>query len=731
MGSTRLSRREFVAAAGGTMAMALAGGIHAAPVARPIRAGACAIDITPIKFPVRVNGSFTERLATRAHDRLHARCLALDDGTTRLAIVVVDNLLITREYLDAVKQKAHAATGLPIERMLISATHTHSAPALMTTGATRVSEDYARYLPGRIVEAIKGALTNLAPARVGWAVRRAPAYTNCRRWILRSDRMRRDPFGGRTVQANMHPGYSNPSFVGPAGPADDALSILSVQSLDGRPLALLGNFSMHYGGASPVSADFCGVFSRTIGPKLGVKKGDPPFVGILSQGTSGDLHWMDYSLPRRRPLNRFRIGEGLADIAAKAYKSIKHHERVPLAMVERKLPLKVRVPDAKRMAWAKPIYDRWAKKPPEKQWPRSKREVYACQQVFLAGMPTDELRLQVIRVGEFGIAAMPNEMFGITGLKIKALSPLAATMNIELANGASGYIPPPAQHCLGGYTTWETGTARLEVDAAPKIAEELVRMLEEVSGRRRRKLVEQQGPYAKAVLGAKPLAYWRLSEFEGPRALDSSGNGNHGTYEARIAFHLDGPQADGFCGRGVCNRAAHFAGGRLGAVVKGLGDIYSVEFWVWNGFPTNARPVTGYLFSRGTDGAHGAPGDHLAISGTHGDAGKLAFCNGNALAEILPGHTKLAPRTWYHVAMVRDGVDVKVYLNGNRTAEIASQAAIGYPDGVSRLFFGGRNDNFANFEGKLDEIAVYGRALSPKEVAEHFAVAGRLELARA
>ena len=70
----------------------------------------------------------------------------------------------------------------------------------------------------------------------------------------------------------------------------------------------------------------------------------------------------------------------------------------------------------------------------------------------------------------------------------------------------------------------------------------------------------------------------------------------------------------------------------------------------------------------------------------------------------------MAVKTWYHVVLVRDGRKVAVYLNGNTE-----------PDGPERLFVGGRNDNFANFAGKIDEVAFYDRVLTPDEVARHYA----------
>lgn len=44
------------------------------------RAGAFAIDVTPLELPVIVNGGMSERLVDKIEDRLHARCLVLDDG---------------------------------------------------------------------------------------------------------------------------------------------------------------------------------------------------------------------------------------------------------------------------------------------------------------------------------------------------------------------------------------------------------------------------------------------------------------------------------------------------------------------------------------------------------------------------------------------------------------------------------------------------------------------------
>jgi hypothetical protein len=91
------------------------------------------------------------------------------------------------------------------------------------------------------------------------------------------------------------------------------------------------------------------------------------------------------------------------------------------------------------------------------------------------------LKLQALRVGEFAIATSPCETYGSTGLAIKQGSPFALTMVIELANGCSGYLPPPEQFELGGYTTWRARTSYLEVGAEPRIRESLDELLDIVA----------------------------------------------------------------------------------------------------------------------------------------------------------------------------------------------------------------------------------------------------------
>ena len=321
----------------------------------PLRVGVYALDVTPTHFPVIVNGMFEERTADHDVDPLFARTYVFDDGATRIAIVVVDSCMLPRELLDVAKTEASKRTGIPIDHMLISATHTHSAPASMGCLGSRPDPDYPAFLIPRIAQAIQKANDQLQPAQIGFAKFRAPNYTYCRRYIRRSDRIIKDPFGDPTVRANMHPGFLSPDAIGPSGPVDDELSLLAIQTRDGKPLGVLANFSMHYVSSPLLSSDYFGRFAQYLAKRLDGSDGSTSCIVSMSQGTSGDLASMNYNAgPVQTRLRRVR-GRTCRSCRRRRYRDVKYSHDVPLAIREAKLTLQRRVPSAERLAWAKKI----------------------------------------------------------------------------------------------------------------------------------------------------------------------------------------------------------------------------------------------------------------------------------------------------------------------------------------------------------------------------------------
>jgi len=231
--------------------------------------------------------------------------------------------------------------------------------------------------------------------------------------------------------------------------------------------------------------------------------------------------------------------------------------------------------------------------------------------------------------------------------------------------------------------------------------------------------------YAQAVAASRPVAWWRMDTLRGRQVEDATGHGNGALCEDAVTVLPPGGPSAGAAEESG-NRAACLTGGRLKVTIEPLADTYSVEFWFANSTPHTARPVTGYLLSRGPEGPEGTPGDSLGISGTSAidtvPPGRLFFYNGDAAKQVV-GTTELPFESWNHLVLVRDGQHIRVYLNGE--LEVSGEAAKLYPDGAVPLFVGGRNDNFGNFLGKIAEPAVYDRALTSAEVVRHYRAARR------
>ncbi len=671
------------------------------------RCGAAVIDVTPQKLPVIVNGGMLSRSLDKIKTRVNARAVVFSDGESELAIVIVDSCMIGRVLLDDVKALASLRTKIPRDRILIAATHAHSAPASMGALGTDADPDYVPFLRDRLVEVIANAEARLEPAQIGFARTSAPEHTALRQWIRRPDRIAEDPFGNATVRANMHAGANWDDVVGEAGPKDPELSLISVQTRDGRPLAMLANFSMHYFSDNDISADYFGLFAE--GLKLHLAP-ESDFVGIMSHGCSGDIWRRDYTRPEswNPGLTIDRYAEELLNLALKSCDSITYRHDIRIAMAEERLKLKYRVPDRQLLEWAQRTIAAMGDRMPQDQ-----TEVYAREQILLHEAQETEVVVQALSLGDIAIATTPNETYAVTGLKIKAASPCQNTMVIELANGGDGYIPPPEQHPFGGYNTWPARSAGLEVMAEAKISQSGIRLLELVTGQPRRDWILPEGMSSAAIRTAQPMAWWRLNEFNGPIAADASGNHRHAHLDPAITYYLEGPRSSAYCGNDSVNRCPHFVGGRLTARMEDLGDQYTVALWIWNGMPNDGRDISGWFYSRDHDNGLSGFGEHLGIGGRNGHTGRLILQTGTSSEHLLAGKSEIPRWQWQHVVLVRKGDDVQVYLNG--ILEITGTAA-SVP--IDQIYFGGRSDNESNWEGRLDEPAIFPRAMTAEDIAE-------------
>ncbi|MCA9052557.1 MAG: hypothetical protein KDA75_01915 [Planctomycetaceae bacterium] len=450
-------------------------------LAGEFRAGAAAVDVSPRQFPVSLR-SGKAMDASAVHDPLHARAIVLDDGQTTLAIAVLDALGAPPEMLNEAKRIAAERTGIPVERMLISSTHSHSTPPSNRTEGSPGDVAYRQLLIDGLSQAIIEAHERLVPASMGVASHDLPEEVFNRRWFLKAGKMPVNPFGKMDL-VKMNPGTSPAVLDRPAGPTDPELMILSLQDSRRKPQALLANYALHYvGGVQErhASSDYFGEFSRLMPSRL---RAGPEFVAMMSNGASGDINNIPFLVnrPPREPFEQIGIVAGkAADAAYFAYKKIESHDRnVTLDMVQREVDLRYRRPSEEDVAAARKVL---ALTEPDARSQLPKDAESYARQTLRAHEREEEVltvTIQAIRIGEFSVVGIPFETLVEIGLEIKGRSPFPKTMVIGLANGRHGYLPPPEQHRLGGYETW-LGTNIVQEDASVVLTKNLLEMLNEL-----------------------------------------------------------------------------------------------------------------------------------------------------------------------------------------------------------------------------------------------------------
>ncbi len=449
--------------------------LHAHPV---FRAGAATSNITP-SLGGDIVGGFAPFPATHIHDELHARCLVLDDGTTKLAIVVCDLLGIGRNVSDEARALIKEQLGIPIDNVLISGTHTHSATSALGKDArllNQTMDEYQRFVARRIVDGVRRAHNQLRAAEFATGSVSVPEHVFNRRWRMRPGSIPPNPFGGMD-KVKMNPPAGSADLLEPAGPIDPEIPILALRGVDGKWISVFTAYSLHYVGGvgnGHVSADYFGMYCDALAKRL---KADD-LVALMANGTSGDINNINFKKPRARkePYQQMRmVAEDVADKVHRGLGDLKFRTDVTLAARYRELPVGTRRPDAKLLAWAKAKAAE-----PKVKGKTDLSVIYAGRTLRMAEHPvTLKMPLQALRVGDTLIGTMPCEVFCEIGLEYKKRLAKQPAFLVSLSHGYYGYLPTPRQHELGGYETW-LGTNRLEVQASVRMLDAVVEMANEI-----------------------------------------------------------------------------------------------------------------------------------------------------------------------------------------------------------------------------------------------------------
>ncbi len=449
-----------------------------------LRAGAATSNITP-ELGAEIIGGFVPFPATGVHDELHARCLVLDDGKTKLALVVCDLLGLHRSVSIEARRLIEEATGIKPSHVAISGTHTHSAASALGERGYKSEQplnDYQRFVAKRIADGVRRAVNNLRPAQVAFGTAEAPEHVFNRRWLMREGTAPPNPFG-KVDKVKMNPPSGSPNLVEPAGTTDPTVSFIALREPSGRLISVYSAYSLHYVGGvgnGEISADYYGMFCAALSKLQNATEQEPPFVAMMANGTSGDINNINFRTPRASspPYSQMRkVAEDVASKVSTALAKVEWKDEAELDARYRELELSWRKIDPDLLAWAK---EKQAS-PSEKVIKADLPTIYAGRVLKLAEAENPALiPLQIMRIGDICIGSFPCETFVESGLEFKKRSPLPHSFMVELNHGYFGYLPTPRHFELGGYETWP-GTNSLEPQAAVKMLDALLEMAGEVA----------------------------------------------------------------------------------------------------------------------------------------------------------------------------------------------------------------------------------------------------------
>ena len=422
------------------------------------------VDVTPADDGHPLLGYFTPRLSEGTLDPLHCRLAGLYLGDESLVVAQIDTCLMRAEEADMVASAISRRSGIPRERIMVCASHAHTAPALADLYDVRQDSEYLGFLVSRVEEAAATLRPERkVPARICRG--RAPGLAFNRRWFLAS---------GEVV---TNPPRRHPALDRPEGPVDDEVNTLAFEAEDGTIPGMLVSISNHADtiGGNRISADWPGLMEREVNAALGADAVVVPLIGA-----AGNINHFDFTsvLDQTRYEEALRISRGYAAVAAATLSKGQAAESGPLKWAMEQLIVPAIEITPAELKNAREILSRPAPGPREADLtaedifrgdPAVER-MFAGSLVDLAerGPPGHTVPLQAFRLGDVGIFAIPGEPFVEIGLALKSFPGFDLIMPVGLANGYLGYIPLRECFDRGGYEV-KPGPARLCRDAADRI----------------------------------------------------------------------------------------------------------------------------------------------------------------------------------------------------------------------------------------------------------------------
>ncbi len=404
-----------------------------------MKAGFAEREYTPAEGPIpgQIKGHYGKGKLTP----LMAHAAVIESKGIKAVLLSLDIIFVTVDWASALRERIGKVLKISTDYIFVHTTHTHTGCETdVRCWGCPANPDALIPVADAAVQAVIAANEQLAEVKMGTGRTYETRFSFCR-----------DFFSVKgEIVTNPGLGWAG-DLVGPISDIDQSVNVMRFDDMEGYPLCFVVNYALHLDtNAHPdkFDADYAGTMREALRRKYG-----RDVVVLFLNGCCGNINHYDFKnynhkkthvLPKT--YSSWHIGEGLADTIEKMNPPV--YTREGEALIQGRY---CTFPTARR--YATPERKEWAKQYLEYLEKNGKMEDHACShdrqcaEIYLAEDAENtpklmDIGVHVLQLGDIVFVGLPGEIFSEIGLKIKALSPFAHTVVVELADGSHGYIAP-------------------------------------------------------------------------------------------------------------------------------------------------------------------------------------------------------------------------------------------------------------------------------------------------
>lgn len=433
-----------------------------------LQVGYARVIITPEKpVPLAGYGATMNRISENVLDDLQLTCVAITDENNKTVLLISQDLVGSSWHMEA-RQTIAEVTGLPVEQIIVAATHTHS-------GADQRSqhENILAWKPlylQRAVAAATAALEDRAAATISAGQTQTQRLNFVRHYLLSDGSYGGDNFGD----------FKNNTIIDHAEPNDPHMQVIRF-SREGKQDIVMVNWQAHptlTGGIAKkdISSDFVGATREYVENATGA-------LFVYFTGAAGNHNAKSRITEEELTRDNQTFGKLLGDYVLNTLQDMKAVTPGSIHLKQCNFVGKLNHAMEDKLEQAKEVHELF--RSTDRDTGNALARSYGFSSVYHAGAivrrsklgENEELELNALSLGDISFVTIPNEVFAAQGIRMKAESPFKTTFIISCCNGANGYLPTNKAYDYGCY---ESFTGKFARGTGDQVADALISMLKEI-----------------------------------------------------------------------------------------------------------------------------------------------------------------------------------------------------------------------------------------------------------